>query len=136
MKIYVKSYNKPSADTRSIENDEIYSLMEEKKIDRFSFGILMHINDYNWHHGDGNGSLINVYDSYEEALEHHKIYPRHPDDEADECYSDRAIEIIVSKNAEKNRIQIDVEVKDEPIFDVYTISQLNNMIPFAKSKTK
>ncbi len=104
--------------------------MVEKKLDEFSFGLLMHINDYEWHHDYGVGSLSSVYKTYEEACEHKCVYPAPsaPEDRND-CWSDIAIKVNVKKLPEQDKILISVERKDETLFDILHPQDISRLIP-------
>ena len=129
MDIYVKSYGKPNEEKRTFQSPEIYQKMEELDISVYYYGITVHCNDYNWHNGDGNGGIVHVYNNYPEAHKHWVVRPRHPDDDPEECYSTRAVKIIVQKGKLPQTIVLNWEQCDEPFLDIISVEGIFNLTP-------
>lgn len=131
MNIYI--YERPSGDMLIVRNLEVYNYMLNKSIEEFSFGVLMAINDYEWHHGSGQGSLIKVYSDFEEARKHYEVYPCDLED-IEYARSDKPVKITIQKQEQANMIKISVDSDNEPIFDILHPDEINRIIPIEKDK--
>ncbi len=129
MDIYIKSYGKPNEEKRIFQSPEIYQKMEELGIDTYYYGIMVHCNDYHWHHGDGNGDIGHVYNTYPEAHKHWVVRPRDPDDDPEECYSTKAVKIIVRKGKEPETIILGLDEGGEPILDIISLEGIFKLTP-------
>jgi hypothetical protein len=114
--------NESSVKKRTVENRDVYLDMQERGSVKYSFGVLMHINDREWHEGVGfgNGTIIEVFTNYEDALKKRRVYPHHDEDYLDDFFTDETFEITIFRLNEKFRLLVEVSSQAEPIFDVYS----------------
>jgi hypothetical protein len=128
---------KPSVEERTVENKKVYIEMKEKGLTEFSFGLLLYINDREWHDGVANGRLCQVFSDYEDAKKRRVVFPHELGvDDCDDFYSDEAFKITVSRLKDDYQLVIDVEDDDwsELIFVLYSPKSLNFLMPFPDSK--
>ncbi len=126
MEIYY--YQRPTGDKLIVENESVYKYMETNNIEEFSFGVLLSINDYDWHNDYGNGYLMKVYEDYEEAKKRKVVYPCDPDD-IESAHTDLPVKISIQKQDEPYKIKIVVDDYNEPIFDILHPNDINLHIP-------
>lgn len=115
---------------RTVENKKIWEIMQKQNLTKYSFGILMSINDWEWSNAEANGQLVDVYPNYPDARKHRTVFDwDHDSGDRDMCLTYEAIEIIVTR-LDENKLILDVRGgTDALIFDVFTIEELNELLP-------
>ena len=124
----INFYNRPSGEQLVVENKAIYEAMQEKAKEEFSFGLLLNINDYDWHNDFGRGQLLQVFADYEEAEKHREVYPCDRDD-IESAESDRPVKVTIQKQAQAGMLKIVVAAADDPLFDIMHPAEINRIIP-------
>ncbi len=125
MCIYI--YKRPEGDMLIIKNKRVYDYMIKNNLQDFTFGILLRINDYEWHHDSGYGRLLRVFNDYEEAKKHKIVYPTHGD--VQNAQTDKPIKIIIKKQIKRNMIKIVIDDRDAPLWDIMHPDNIGKIIP-------